>query len=732
MKAKYKTKYQKHEIHKVDWNGKIVLEEVDVEEFAVKLTMSDSRGPTMETFRGETERFLERLEGMRESEIKMSDLIDIEKRITWISAVPGAGKSVLVKQLVYKWANGELFQQFKVCITFECRELNYFVQTEGNKFEKHELINEFIKMMFNYDMLNGKDLLVIADGYDEIFDLKENDSIIGQLLDLKKTKYPYSKIIITGRPHVENMLLTHGGKTMGGLRKVEICGLRNEQIENFIHKFASDHNDLIVKINMAKESSQIDLTLLHIPQMLQSFCCVVMLPEFTGFKNAAELYSWSFLLLLKQHAEKDGPCDQKISQIFSEYSKELLELSRICHELLSKNTIIFEGDVEFGHNGKGREFLEGLFVDVSDNFKTRKQLKHLTLMEFFSAVYVCTIHNPTRIIEDIIKKNLYQVLLFNCQLISGLLYDGIIKEMLTNAAKLKEINCNHFIEHVLTLVHEYVMQVDESFELSIDVIMCLMSKDIVSKQFILSIICQLRFKDVSLVGSSKHKLIEMMESLIRQFKCVEFELIKAFKNVHFGYFKVRELSELKYAKFLTSFDEIRLEGYDCKVTTTVRDIRKEIDEISEWVECKRLSIGGCKLQGEVFDDEISKCSKLKYLYIACCNVNNNSFNNLCKWVIASSVEEFRLSSMKDMKLQWWNVLVDAIMNAKEKNNGNLALKKLKIIGCPFMNDEVKEKVITFILIHNYFNLIIIYKCFHIPSHLLTSFTMKVKYFCNLV
>jgi len=46
------------------------------------------------------------------------------------------------------------------------------------------------------------------------------------------------------------------------------------------------------------------------------------------------------------------------------------------------------------------------------------------------------------------------------------------------------------------------------------------------------------------------------------------------------------------------------------------------------------------------------------------------------------------------------VLLDAIMNAKEKNDGDLALKKLKIEGCPFMNDEIKKKVITFILIHN--------------------------------
>jgi len=382
-----------------------------------------------------------------------------------------------------------------------------------------------------------------------------------------------------------------------------------------------------------------------------------------------------------------------------------LKLSKICHEMLNKNTIIFEGNIDFG--GKGNEFLEGLFVDVSNDFKTRKEFKHVTLMEFFSAVYVCTIENPTEIIKDILKNKLYQVLLFNCELKSGLMYEGIIKEMFTNAAKLKETNCKQFFENVLKLVRECVEDdyLDESFNLSVDVIMCLMSNNVIDKHFVLSSINQLSFKNVRsriiISGgsiSSNPNLIKMMESLIRNFECDDFELKKAFENVRFEYFMVNELNEFRYAKYLASCDWITLRSWDGNVTTTVRDIRKEIDEINELGECKGVDIGGCKLQDEEFDDDdITKCSKLKYLDISYCKVNENSFNNLCKWAIASSVEEFMLN---DIQVEWWNVLLDAIMNAKEKNDGDLALKTLKIWGCPFINDEMKKKVITFMLIHN--------------------------------
>ena len=57
MTAKYKSTHQTHEIHKVDCNGRIVLEEMNVEEFAVTLTMSDPK-PAMKTLRGEADRYL--------------------------------------------------------------------------------------------------------------------------------------------------------------------------------------------------------------------------------------------------------------------------------------------------------------------------------------------------------------------------------------------------------------------------------------------------------------------------------------------------------------------------------------------------------------------------------------------------------------------------------------------------------------------------------------------------
>ena len=717
MKAKYEAKHRKHEIHKVDCNRRIVLEEVDVEEFAVKLMMCDPM-PAMETFRGEVDRYFEQLEGRRGSDIKLSDLIDKKNRVTFVTAIAGSGKSVLVKQMTYKWAKGELFKKFKVCISFECRELNNFELSEGEKYKKHELIIEFIKSKFNCDVKDSKNVLFLVDGVDELKDISEKNSIISQLIDLKKSKYPESKIIITGRPHIEKMLIKHGGGNMGGLRKVEIIGLSDEQIDAFIHKFTSSDEELIAKIDKTKDSSKTSIKFLSVPQFLSSFCCVALLSDKTKIRNAAELYCWSFYLLLKQHADRDGSRDKKIPDIFNEYSEDLLVLSKICHELLNKNSIIFEGNIEvqFVNIGKGKEFLNSLFVDVSDDFTVRMQFKHLTLMEFLSAIYVCTTQNRTEIIKDILEKRSYQVLLFYCQLMSGLMYEGIIKHLFTNAVKLEESDAKSFFSNILTSVRKCVGgQFDESFQLSIDVIMCLMNKDVISKQFILSIVNQLSFKEVdssfgySIVISSAGKLIEMMKLLREDFECSDTELKKAFENVHFGWFEVIELNDLKYAKFLASVDRIRLDGGRI-ATTTVRDIRQEIDGINEWGKVKWVSICYWKLEDEDVEDKITKSYKLERLDINGCYVTEQGFFNLLKWMI--TCKKFELNEIRDMKVEWWNALVKTIENSKKKNNGNFALKELVISECPLMNDEIKEKVTTFMLIYNYSSFIIVCKWFN--------------------
>ena len=460
----------------------------NVLDFAVKLKISETR-PAAATFQDETRRHFEHLKGITGKDIELSQLMNHDDRISLVSGIPGIGKSVLTKQLALLWVNNKIYAQFKLCIVMECRDINYFAANEGSALEKHKLLSDFLRTKFEYDLKEGVSTLFICDGLDELADLKTADSVMWQLLDKKHTKYPKAKIIVTCRPHVEGQL-ERKDIDIGGLKRFEIQGLDDEQIGDYVKKFTSCEEDL-VKINKAISSSKEHVKLATIPGFLNSLCCVALVSEKETLKSVAELYVWVLYLLLKEHVEKKGPSQKLCYEIFEEYSNELRALCKICSELLTENTIIFEGNVksQLVESDKGTEFIEGLFVEVSDNRKQRFHFKHLTLMEFLSAVHICRMENRLEIIANNLRNEFHQLVFFICQLIGGCKYDGIIQDMFGNDEELRAINVQQFLPSVLELVCQQQQQPNQLFQLSIDIIMCFINED-VTKQEVYYFNCQ--------------------------------------------------------------------------------------------------------------------------------------------------------------------------------------------------------------------------------------------------
>ena len=661
------------------------MKEVEINEFVVKVKISDTRQPE-DTFKDEARRYFQDLNDMNGKDIELCELIDSTNRVTFIRGIAGMGKSVLTKQLAYLWANDKIYTTFKVCILVECRAINNFALKEGAFLSKHELFSNFLKSNFNYDFGFEEFALFIIDGLDELIDVKDRDSIILQLLNIHNSKYAKAKIILTGRPHVEASL----DKTcveMGGIRKVEIQGLSDEHVDNYVNKFATCEKDLQY-LKKTIEASPKHLPLVSVPQFLNSFCCVAILFEGEIIRNSTELYCWILYLLLKQHVEKEGSSRNLCSKIFKDYSNELVMLSDICHELLNGNTIIFEGSIEsrFHMGGKGKEFLKSLFVDVSDNLVEKHQFQHLTLMEFLSALHICGKKNRLEIIDNCLKTGLREVVLFACQLIVGCKYKGIIACMMVNGEELKAINIQQFLLSILKFVSQCFnpMQKDQFFQLSIDIIMCFINERVTNREFITSTVRKLNCEMNRLYPVSMRKVKETCEHLIREFKFTEKDLKKTFENVRVDKVVNGDVKTLAFAKYLQNFNDIELRG----MKSNVYFIRNKINEIAR---CKKVDIVWC----ELVDDETFSIGKENYkfesLLIQKCKLNKASFINICIWAIASSVKELHLLYIDNIEHSWWECLTNAIL--LEKNNGTLALRKLNIHACTRgMRQEMKMQV----------------------------------------
>ena len=675
-----------HEIHYVDNNSRIELKEVDINKFAVKLKINREL-PTMDIFRDEVRQHSAHLQGMRDDDIEISSLTDDENRVTFVRGIAGMGKSVLAKQLTYGWANGDIYQNFRMCVMFECRDLNYFTDHEGAKLEKHKILREFLKSKVNYDLGDGEGVLFIVDGLDELFDIIEIDSIIFDLLNIKG-EYGMAKVIVTGRPHVEEKLTVYND--MGGLCKVEINGLSEDQIDKYVDRFSpnKDHKE---SINQARSSSKGYLPIMNVPQFLNTLCCVAILMKGQTVFNNTELYCWTVYLLLKQHADKFGASTKRASDIFDEYSQTISSLSEVCYNLLTKNKVIFEGSIKLllGSFEEDTEFARSLFVDVSDNITEKYQFKHLSLMEFLSALHICKqdMKNLMEVIKDKLEKGSIEVVSFVCRLLSGFSYGGIIKEMLQNVVGLKqEVNEKQLLGDVIELLNECGLDDNTKLSRSFEIITFFLNKKFNDKEFIKSIIMKChgdRFVSDAITTYNICLICKHLESCGWE----EDDIQMAFANVQLLQIEVSKIEQLG---FVAVNERFRIGDYGIELRgmkTTVNAIRLKFDGGDQTGYCGVVCIREC----EFLDDEVNECCsndrQLKWLCLSRCHSKTiHSFVNVCDW--GMSCEWFWLIGL-DNNIEWWERMVEMIEERCRK--GDLKMRELYIYDCTTRMSFALEK-----------------------------------------
>ena len=686
----------------MDHRNRIVLKEVKVDDFAVKLKISRDK-PAEVKFNCEMKRHLEDMKRFSGDDIEISNLIDKDHRVTFIRGVAGMGKSVLAKKLAVGWASAAIYKNFKLCIIFECRDFNYFQSTEGVELKKHEVFDKFLKSKCNFELGDGQGVLFVVDGLDELYDICTSDSVIGQLVNLRFSKYRKSKILITGRPHVQEKLIQHGD-SMGSLQTFEIQGLSDDQIEEYISRFSSLPEN-ISAINKSKELSKGSLPILSVPQFLNTFCCVAILMKGEEIRSSAELYLWTVYLLLKQHdADKPHLSNKTISEIFNAYSKSLMTISKVCHSLLDENKIIFEGETALllCETEKGKNFIESLFFDVSDNFSKKFQFKHLSLVEFLAALHICC--NSKNLIDHIkenLKRGFTEVVYFTCSLMAGFSSEGIIREMLKNVVELKAFDEKLFLMNVLTTLDESKLDYETIFKGSITIISCFLNKKFNDSTFFLKVVEQLRFMGpLDAVGSSIIATICLHLDEVCMCKVDKFR--RAFRNVAISEFKVNKLNDLSFLKYLNFSKKIR-DIYIEDTKTNVEDLSLKLKETKVFENCETLLVVNCTLDDveEIQNRRLTFEEALKGLEVVGCKLNFNSFKNICQ--LGVLCEQFRLRNL-DIKNDWWEEL--ALEIEERQINGELKLKLLIIDDCRTKMTKENQMRVRRFTNSNYFNVLI--------------------------
>ena len=726
LRDQYERLCEHHEIQYVE-NDAIKTKDFPINDFAVKLKMVSSRRKVDKSFKGERGRLLKDLDKATSYDINIDKLIDRKKRVTFVRGIAGIGKSVLAKQIVFGWATGTMYQNFEVCLFFECRDLNRYSHDEGKGFNSKEMLHNFInKKTCDLNIKTEKNVLIVIDGVDELFDIGDENSLIYQFLDIKES-YGEAKIIMTGRPHVENVL-DKCGITIGGYKVVEMMGLGEKEIKEYIAKFTTcieegRSSEVSTLINQTIEASADIRPILCVPQFLNAICCVSIVTGGEGIGNETELYCWTLYLLLKQHvSEREEAISERTwHKIFASYRQLILVVSEISFKLYSENQIIFKkedfqplfdrirGDESIKPIAKG--FFHGLFADKTDNKEEKLMFKHLTLMEFLSAIHVCTVKYPYDVIKRLVSNKSYEIVRYACGLYGGVFQDGIFKELYecvmddkatagSGDENKKEGRAESFLKLALKELSKSKSKL--RFFKSIDFIVQFFPRQFNRPSFVKSVLFQLKSFgsiDIDCPDAAEKRLLLRFFDIIKATAVDENSIKEALGNT-----KIR--LDGKFDKELLTVMKYFGKGVSIEISGRIFNIDDEMMKLitDNVIYLSSLWFDDCNFNGPYFKTKQPEhYSKLKSLELICCEFSNESFKMFSQWAAVLS-ERVGLNLCNGINCEMWEIFGREIDDARRHKG--MKLKELKVNGTDFDESSWAGAVRVFVKLEK----ITIWKC----------------------
>ena len=368
---------------------------------------------------------------------KMSDTSKATKKITEILAplekskdpafiliegAPGIGKSVLLKEISYRYANEELLQKFELVLLVYLRDpslqqivsvsdlLQLFCIEDDNAIQIASACAQYLFAN------SGKTLTLLLDGYDEYPEHLRESSLVSKIL--KRQVLPLCGLVVSSRPHASEHLREEA------TIRVDILGFTETERDLYIEQALPDQPDKIKKLTEYLHQQPSVDSICFIP-----FNMVILLYLYKLGNplpsNSTELYHYFICSTITRHLSKSGNplTSNKITDLTDlpePCSKIIKQLSKLSLEALNNNKLIFTLDeitaacpdiaaTPGAINGFGllqavQHF--GLYAKTMTlNFL------HFTIQEYLAALYIS--HLPPNKELKVIEANFWSSIHFN-------------------------------------------------------------------------------------------------------------------------------------------------------------------------------------------------------------------------------------------------------------------------------------------------------------------------------
>ena len=358
-------------------------------------------------------------------------------KLILIDGAPGIGKTVLSKEIAYRWACKKILSSEKLVLLLFLRDpdvhkiksIQNLVHYLYNRFapETADVSKKCAKYISDGD---GMNVTIILDGFDEISDVKEKNSFITHLLDRKIM--PHCTIVVTSRP-LESARL-HGKANI----KVEILGFNEDSKHLFIQNELKDCPDKLSEVSSClKENSKLN-HLCYIPFIISVL--VFLARDYKKLPTSQhELYEKFVVYTISHFLHTLDGSSERLSTVDdlqnTKYKDYFLELCHSAFVQLQKNKIVFTredietsfpkfADAPVKWSGLGLLKSAKYFDVKKNNDCTSYNFIHLSIQEYAAAYYITTLGPAQQV--DMLKQYFFDKKYLNM----WIMYGGLCKDML--------------------------------------------------------------------------------------------------------------------------------------------------------------------------------------------------------------------------------------------------------------------------------------------------------------
>ena len=315
-------------------------------------------------------------------------------RCVLVEGAPGVGKTTFAFELCKQWARGEILQEWGVVVIIKLRDQRTRTAQTINDLLYHpdpEIRNQVVKEL---DEQNGKGMLLILDGYDELTTKQRESDAVIQLL-MSRELLCRATLMVTSRPLATRTLHSNFLQTFD--QHIEVLGFTDKNIEEYINSACGDNPELVEDFKEYLSCHPFSSSLMFNP--LQ---CAIVTDLYSshwqcgdkGFapKTLTELYTGLVNIILLRYlthhpVHKDNGWKIKsLNDLPEDVKQQLKAVTALAAKGIEKQQYVFDEEdcnvsETLGLMQREEELTAGIGISLSLNFL------HLTLQEYLAAVH---------------------------------------------------------------------------------------------------------------------------------------------------------------------------------------------------------------------------------------------------------------------------------------------------------------------------------------------------------